>query len=127
MKPRFLIFPCIFNNEQFDLIQGIKEKLGKCHYELSILCSLNPDVRYLKIDCIVADLSEVLKNRIEKGWRYNSYVLNLSVVKLDYAISIVNLDLNKGNSNLLKELVQCYEVLSQLLSDAYVDYSEEMF
>jgi len=127
MKPRFLIFPCLLTDEQFQIIQSVKESLAKCHYELTVLCSLNPEVRYLKIDCIVTDLSEILKNRIDKGWRYNSYVLNLAVVKLDYVITIVNLDLCPECKVLHTELLHSLEVLSQILSDSYIDYIKDEF
>jgi len=127
MKPRFLIFPCLLNDFQFEIIQKVIEKLRKCHYELTVLCSLNPEVRYLKIDCIVTDLSEILKNRIDKGWRYNSYVLNLAVVKIDYALTIVDLDLSSSVLPLSIELLHSYEVLSQILSDCYIDYMNDQF
>ena len=127
MRPRFLIFPCVLTDEQFEIIAKVRNSLNECHLELTTMCMLNPQVKYLKVDCIVNDLSEVLKNKIEKGWRYNSYVLNLAIVKLDYAITIVNLDLNNSESKLAILLQHCYEVTAQILCNSYSEYASSEF
>ena len=127
MKPRFLIFPCVFSDFQFEIIQKVRDQLLSCKLDLATLCLLNSDVRLLKVDCIISDLSELLGNKISKGWRYNSYVLNLAVVKLDYAQTILELDLNVSSSPTVTVISHSFDTLSQILSDCYVDYINEEF
>jgi len=127
MKPRFFIFPCILSDVQFEMITEIRDQINSCKNDLCIAGMLHPHFNILKIDCIVNDLSEVLKNQIAKGWRYNSYVLNLSIVKLDYLLTLINVESNITCTEMHAKIVHCYEVLSQILSDCYVDYIDEQF
>ena len=126
MSPKFFIFPCVISDEDFNLINQIREQLVTCHSDLTVMCLFNTNIRYVNIDHIVTDLSEVLRNRIVKGYRYNSYILNISIVKLDYILTVIRLDTDQANSKLATKIEHCLSALSQVLSNLYVDYCEDM-
>jgi hypothetical protein len=125
MKPKFFIFPCQLTDQQFEVISEIRDLLNA---QKLVLCKCqlkNPDSKLLRIDLIVNDLSEVLKNGITHGWRYNSYVLNLAIVKLDYCLTLINLELGSNLFALEVNIQHSLETLQQILSDSYIDFMQE--
>ena len=89
MKTHFLIFPIVFSDTDFETLTIQVITLKNLNFErLTSLIQCKQSIIY-HIAHAVLDIQEILDNRNCKGYRYNSYCLNLSILKLTFVFELL--------------------------------------
>jgi hypothetical protein len=119
MKANYLIFPMVLNDYDFQTITNCLSLINSLNF--SAIDSLSSHFHNIIYSIAKAsiDLSEMLTNKNCKGYRYNSYILNMAILKLTFASEIIE---NKYSNTLfveLKTIDSCINQLHSVLSTAY--------
>jgi hypothetical protein len=89
MKSNYLIYPMVLSDSDFVLLKNAASDLRNLNFErISSLrnCSHN-FIYYLAM--AILNLEEVITNSNSRGYRYNSYVLNMAYLKLSFAAELI--------------------------------------
>ena len=89
MNSKLFIFPITLTDNDFLTLSEIRtnltlnwderiDKLNTCKQNI---------IYYLAKACI--DIQEIITNKNSKGYRYNSYLLNISMIKLEYVVQLL--------------------------------------
>jgi len=89
MSTKFLIYPLCFDENDFQIFKEYRNKFTALSFDkLSCLVKCHRNVIYYLAKSII-DIDEILSNKNTKGYRYNSYLLNIIVLKLEYIVELM--------------------------------------
>ena len=102
MNSKLFIFPITLTDDNFLTLSEIRQNLTQeWDDKIDNLSSCKQNIiYYLAKACI--DIQEIITNKNSKGYRYNSYLLNISMIKLEYVVQL----LAKNDSTYFKHRIQ---------------------
>jgi len=125
MESTYLIFPMVLSDNQFKQISDVISNLSKMSFnKLTSLPIGSHDIIYYLAKAII-DLEEVIRNKNSRGYRYNSYILNLAALKLSFIAELIE---KKYLHSLINEhltIMHSINLLKQILSDSYQQQKED--
>lgn len=110
MEQMPLVFPCQISEHEYSIINVTRLELAEKIIPLQALVNYSPRSVVTDLMQVCYDLREVMSYQKSGQSRFNSYILRLAILKLDYVISIL-----KANS--AKEYCRIYMLLLTYQSD----------
>jgi hypothetical protein len=114
-----LIFNCTFSDQEYITLNRImsilKENYIICLSD-KILTSHSLQINLYNVFC---DLNEIIKNHNSMSHQYNSYILNLLLVKLSYIVVVVRKLNNVNYVTMIESFDQCIIDLKKILHIAF--------
>lgn len=117
-----LVFPCQISEQEYSIINVTRLELAEQIISLRSIVNYSP--RHIVTDLmqVAYDLREVMSYKHSGGNRFNSYILRLCILKLDFAISVL-----QGHSSIEREricnLLLTYQSdLQAILLRSYQDF-----
>jgi hypothetical protein len=86
---KYLIYPCVLTDNDLELIKVQGINVSKCLIECSETGMKQKENINYHLTKVVMDIQEIVLNRNLKGYRYNSYLLNMIELKLTYVYELM--------------------------------------
>lgn len=117
-----LIFPIVFSDDDFKTLDTFKDVLTDLITELNEISVCNPKMLGLGFYNVLQDLKEVIRYRNAKGYKWNSYLLRLILVKLEYVNEVLKDEcaINARAAN--KVVIIWSDILLEMLCHKFVNW-----
>ena len=119
MKTNFLVYSMLLTDQDFIDLEKQGTVLRKLNFDrLTRITTFKNSVIYYLAHAIL-DIQELLGKKNNRGYTYNSYVLNLAIIKLTFVCEIINA---KGLPYLKEErdiILNSIKILTKILDEAY--------
>ena len=122
METTPLIFSINFSEWQFTTLDLIRNLLADIILEINEISVCNRKLLQVSLSQSVLDLKEIIKYRNIKGYRWNSYVLRMTIIKLTYIIEVLNAENHELHKGLIYELTECLHGLEFILNQSFEEY-----
>jgi hypothetical protein len=114
-----LIFPCIFSDEQFKVLDHIRHELADHLITSHVITCYSPKSITHDLAQTIFDIREIMAYRNKRGYKFNSYVLRMAMLKLTF-ISETLSDVHKQEAAQVIEIVDnCIRVIYSILLTNY--------
>ena len=124
METKFLVFPCPLYTSDIAILKDIFESLTDLILRLDSIQQLKPKFDRVRLPLVAMDLKEILNSSNPLSYRYNSYCLNMIIVKLAYHLSILEAATNLFVSELIVDIKSIMTSVSAILQAKYYEWSE---
>ena len=119
MEIRPLVFECVLNDQELYHLNQIKNNLAECLINLHATAIGCEKLLYPKIELTLLDLREIINNAAIKGYKWNSYILQMVLLKTAYIMSILeNMESNEA-SYLFNQILDQHVWLDDFLDNKY--------
>ena len=122
METTPLIFSINFSEDQFTSLDLIRNVLADAILDINEISVCNQKLLQVSLSQSVLDLKEIIKFRNIKGYRWNSYVLRMAILKLTYIIEVIILDDDEKHLILINDLKEVLKGLLYILEISYKEY-----
>lgn len=123
MFTKYLIYPMVISDHDFDLIKGSCTVLKNMNFDrLTSLVNCKQSVVYHLAQAVL-DLEEVISNHNGRGYRYNSFVLNMAAIKLTFVLEILiakNECLFETEINTLRSVIMAVQLILQKSYELFI-------
>lgn len=117
-----LIFPVIFSDEQFQKLDQIRNILTEMIIELNEISVCNRKLLQVDLSRSVFDINEIISYRNIKGYRWNSYILRMSILKMEYIIEVLSHEDQQKHLMLLSDLKNSQNSMLLILEQCFDEY-----
>lgn len=114
MKSQFLIFDCIFNDQELSLLNREKYNLSDMLINLHSLSIGNTKLLSTKLELTLLDMRELVNYKNARGYKWNSYILAMLILKLEYLVNILEPLKEQAAQDLFLKMLDSYTTLSEL-------------
>lgn len=124
METKFLVFPCPLTSGDIVILKDTFESLTDLILRLDKITELKPKFDKVRLPLVAMDLKEILHSSNYAGYRYNSYCLNMIIVKLAYHLSVLE---SAGSFMLDEIIIDCKSIMttiSAILQAKYYEWQE---
>ena len=124
METKFLVFPCPLYSQDIVILKDIFESLTDLILRLDSIQQLKPKFDRVRLPLVAMDLKEILNSSNPLSYRYNSYCLNMIIVKRAYHLSILEAATDLFVSEIIVDLKSIMTSVSAILQAKYYEWSE---
>lgn len=117
-----LIFSINFSEDQFNSLDMIRNVLTDLILDINEISVCNRKLLQVSLSQSVLDLKEIIMYINIKGYRWNSYVLRMTILKLTYIIEVLRADDREKHCLILNDIEVCLEGLTYILSSSFEEY-----
>jgi hypothetical protein len=119
MKSNYLIYPMVLSDYDFQTITNCLSLINSLNF--NGIDSLSPNFHHIIYSVAKAslDLQEMITNKNTRGYRYNSYVLNMAILKLTFVSELIENKFSLVLPEHYKTLNSVIKQLHSVLSTAY--------
>lgn len=115
MSNHFLIYPCVFNDQEYETLRTEFENCTNYLLKLNEITYLKPKFDAIRFPMLLLDFSEVLRYRNKRGYKFNSYILNMLILKIEYQITLLEKDDNLWITEIVHEMKETARKLTEIL------------
>lgn len=122
MEAKYLIYPCVFSEDEFNSLRSVESVVNELFMEVSVKeQKLIENINHYLAKALT-DLKEIVNNKNCKGYRYNSYLLNMVELKLTYVYELMRkVDVSRVN-NQLSKISEAIYITGLILDSSYRNY-----
>ena len=126
MTTKYLIFPIVFCDNDFEKFLVVKNEITSMDFnKLANAKKCRENIVYHLAKAAI-DLEEIIKNKNSKGYRYNSYLLNMAALKLSFVVDLLVCNLSVDFEYEIKTVNVLIRSLSTILHEHYEDFLLEV-
>ena len=122
METKFLIFPCVLTSEDITILKNVYQDFSELIIKLDSISELKPKFDKVRLTLVLFDLRELFLNENISGYRWNSYCLNMVIVKLTYHLSLLENNLELFYNGIMYEVNSVITAISQVLAAKYYEW-----
>ena len=127
MNTKLFIFPITLTDDNFETLSQIRENLV-CNWDdhTNVINSCKQNIiYYLAKACI--DIQEIITNKNSKGYRYNSYLLNISMIKLGYVVQLLMKNDKAALKHQIEQIHYAIDEIDHILRTGKCLYDSDCF
>lgn len=114
-----LIFPVVLQPLHLQTIDKLRNSLADMIIEVNEISVCNRKLLGVELSRIALDFRELLSNSNSKGYKWNSYVLRMAILKLNYIYEVIKKEDLKKYDALLMDLAITECLLSEILFECF--------
>lgn len=122
METKFLIFPCVLTSQDQETIKQVYSDLGSIIESLQTISELKSKFDKVRLPLVLFDLREIISNLNINGYRWNSYCLNMILVKLTFYLQILEQSDKWKASYHVSDINAIIKTLSSILGAKYYEW-----
>lgn len=114
-----LIFSVVLQPLHLQTIDKLRNSLADMIIEVNEISVCNKKLLGVELSRIALDFRELLSNSNTKGYKWNSYVLRMAILKLNYMYEVIKKEDLKKYDALLMDLAITETLLSEILFECF--------
>lgn len=114
-----LIFQVVFEESELKTIDSIRLSLADLIIEVNEISVCNRKLLGIELSRVVLDLREILSCNYRNGYKWNSYVLRMAILKLSYIYEVLKAEDCVKHSKLMISISKVYILLSEILVENF--------
>ena len=122
METMPLVFPCQISEHEYSIINLTRLELAEQIIPLQAIVNYSPRSVVTDLMQVCFDLREIISYQRIGHFKFNSYVLRLSILRLDHTISVLSDHASIENKRILNLLLTYQSDLQAILLRSYKDF-----
>ncbi len=118
MASIYFIYPVVISDEHFSRLVKEIDVLQKTNFDLISDVKVNHKSMAIILAQAILDIEEVVTNKNTKGYRYNSYLLNMVNLKITFCIETLRAKHDEKFTILIYNLETCINVNQTILLES---------
>lgn len=114
-----LIFKVILQPVHLQTIDKLRNLLADMIIEVNEISVCNRKLLGVELSRIALDFRELMNNCYVNGYKWNSYVIRMAILKINYVYKIIEEENKQKHSKLLTSLSQAEILLSEILFECF--------
>lgn len=114
-----LIFQVVLNQVQLQTIDRLRNDLADMIIEVNEISVCNRKLLGVELSKIALDFRELIGNANTKGYKWNSYVLRMAILKINYIATILKQEDLRPYNKLINKLVKSEILLNEILYECF--------
>jgi len=114
MQAKYLIFDCVFNEQEMYILNKHKNILADCLIGLHSIGHSYKQLLYPRVELALLDLREIINQKQIVRAKWNSYVLAMLILKLEFTINMLEKLTDSNSCELMETISNSYYRLSEL-------------
>lgn len=124
MEQMPLVFPCQISEHEYSIINVTRLELAEKIIPLQAIVNYSPRSVVTDLMQVCYDLREVMSYQKSGQSRFNSYILRLAILKLDYVVSILKANSAKEYCRIYMLLITYQSDLQAILLRSYKEFKD---
>lgn len=122
MEQMPLVFPCQISEQEYSIINVTRLELAEKIIPLQAIVNYSPRSVVADLMQVCYDLRELMSYQKSGQNKFNSYILRLAILKLDYVVSVLNHNLTNDRSRICNLLLTYQSDLQAILLRSYQEF-----
>ena len=124
MQTMPLVFPCQISEQEYSIINVTRLELAEKIIPLQAIVNYSPRSVVTDLMQVCYDLRELMSYQQSGQSKFNSYILRLAILKIDYVISVLNHNLTNDRSRICNLLLTYQSDLQAILLRSYKEFKD---
>ena len=122
METMPLVFPCQISEHEYSIINVTRLELAEKIIPLQAIVNYSPRSVVTDLMQVCYDLRELMSYQKSGQSKFNSYILRLAILKIDYVISVLNHNLTNDRLRICNLLLTYQSDLQAILLRSYKEF-----
>ena len=122
METMPLVFPCQISEQEYAIVNITRLELAEKIIPLQAIVNYSPRSVVTDLMQVCYDLRELMSYQKSGQSKFNSYILRLAILKIDYVISVLNHNLTNDRLRICNLLLTYQSDLQAILLRSYKEF-----